>query len=384
MTPAEAAARLAKLKYGADLEPKDFQPPDVRIRADAWQERIDRHRTRVARPIHLRSAADLATNPVAIQWLVKPYLERNSMAVLFGELGSLKSFLALHWALSVAAGKVGAMHPVAYLSAEGRGLGKRVRGWARHHLDDGEANLPKLPFYAVEHPINLSAPTAVDELVRALDAVDVTPALIVVDTLSRNSDGRVEGSTEDATSYLNLVDSELRARYAACVLLVHHVGHENKQRARGPYVFLANTDANFRVDRPDPDRLAVVVTAGRLKDAETPAPTEFEGVVTDLDELDDDGRPVTTLAIRPTGNAPTPQDRPRAVGRKQAAALAALTEWCRVHSQQAVIASDELRGVLEAQDVRSKYQRRDAVKYLVDVGVLTPSVGGHSVNRGLL
>jgi hypothetical protein len=50
-----------------------------------------------------------------------------------------------------------------------------------------------------------------------------------------------------------------------------------------------------------------------------------------------------------------------------------------------VIGSDELASLLKAQGIVDRKRRHEAaVKHLVDVGVLTPSVGGHTVNRGAL
>ncbi len=60
------------------------------------------------------------------EWLIENLLVKGSFAVLFGAPGVGKSFLALSWALSLAAGKpwldravIGG--PVVYIAAEGFG-----------------------------------------------------------------------------------------------------------------------------------------------------------------------------------------------------------------------------------------------------------------------
>jgi AAA domain len=336
------------------------------------------------RPLVLKSAAELAREKISIAWLLRPFLERNSLALMFGELGSLKSFLALDLALRVASGlsahggAEAAPQPVVYFSAEGRGLGKRIRGWAQHHLG-GIDKLEASQFYAIEHPVNLSEPEVVNHIVTTLANLGVAPALIVIDTLSRNSDGRVEGSTEDGTQYLNLIDSELRHRYGACILLVHHVGHQEKHRARGPYVFMANTDANFRIERPDPERLLISVTSGRMKDSEPPPPLELEGIIVDLGEVDEAGEPVTTLVLQPTGREVLgPKRRP--IGQKQMALLDALERLQRSAGSAQVFSNEDLRKV--SHDLRlHRNTFREVLAALIEKRFLIDVPGGYRLGE---
>ena len=81
---------------------------------------------------NLQSAIEIAEAEQGAAWLLADLVEANALLLMFGELGSLKSFLALDWALRIA----DAGQPVLYLHAEGRGLWKRLRAWARHHYPD--------------------------------------------------------------------------------------------------------------------------------------------------------------------------------------------------------------------------------------------------------
>src|SRR5580658_1730872 len=113
------------------------------------------------KPIVIKTADQLAGHIETAVWLLEPYLEKNSSVLMYGDLGTLKSFLALHWALECAL--LG--HPVLYLSAEGKGLGKRLKGWARDRYGEGwEAALRRLPFMGIEQPLNLSAELIVGHL----------------------------------------------------------------------------------------------------------------------------------------------------------------------------------------------------------------------------
>jgi AAA domain len=56
-------------------------------------------------PLDLRSAFDIVNTPTKASWLLRPYLEEYAIAVLTGDYGTFKSFLALDWALHLATGK---------------------------------------------------------------------------------------------------------------------------------------------------------------------------------------------------------------------------------------------------------------------------------------
>jgi hypothetical protein len=324
---------------------------------------------RKQRPIVIKSADELTAAIYTAVWLLRPYLEKNSSVIIFGDLGTFKSFLALTWALAVALSG----YPVLYLSAEGKGLSKRLKGWARDRYGDRwQAELRKLPFFAIEQPLNLSTDAVVSALLEAIEAGAIEPALIVVDTISKNSDGRVEATTEDATEYLNRLDADLRDRFKCCLIYVHHTGHQEKQRARGPYALMANTDANFRIERPDLDTLTITITAGRMKDCEPPPPFSLAARVVATGDEDEDGRPVTTLVLEPTETAAAKPKRP--TGPAQRAILAEIERLLR-EGAVGVWTIDEVRRIAKGKDIR-KSSAHSAIQSLVDSGFLKQTVGG--------
>lgn len=334
--------------------------------------------------IELRSALDCAAIMPSSDWLLRPYLERNAISILFGDFGTYKSFIALDWALRVAIGlpAIGSEYyregaPVVFISAEGRGLAKRLRAWCRHEYSDREWRevLADVPLHILERAINLSDPGNAADLVTAIEALQIAPALIVIDTLSRNSGGEVESSTAEAGAYLATLDQTLRARFACAVLLVHHVGHAEKGRIRGPIVLAANTDAMVRVERVAPGEAAVNVTVERLKDSDLPPPVSLRAVVVDLGEADEDGRPVTSVALADNGEPVAVKREPG--GKNQAALLAGLREWRRVHPDAPVISSSEMQTVAGGQGLTDRRRRREAIEGLEKSCHLVPSVGGH-------
>ena len=251
--------------------------------------------------IVLRSALEIAIQSHRANWLLKPLVPRSALVLMYGAEGTYKSFLALDWALQIA--KAG--EAVVFLHAEGRGLWKRLRAWSMRHYPTApwSETLNGVPFLAVERPLNLSADSVLEELRLAITETGRKPALVVVDTISRNSDGTVERSNEDANIYLNRLDQGIRAVYGASVILVHHIGHAARDRARGPFTLTGSTDANVRLERPDLKRRTVTVIAGRMKDVEPPQPYELEAEIITLDGW------TRTATLRPVSRCAQPAPR---------------------------------------------------------------------------
>lgn len=269
-------------------------------------------------PIRIRCGFEILERPVPSRWLLRPYLEECVLGLLYGDLGTLKSFIALDWSLRLATQGT----PTLYLSAEGKGLERRMRSWCLRYAPDRppEQTMMAAQFFAMEHSIAL--PHMVGELEAAIDAQAAPPKLIAVDTLSRYGGALDENKAQDVAVLIAAAD-RLRLKYGATVLFVHHTGHAAKDRARGSYALMAATDAHFLVERPDPQQLLVTVTTGRLKDSESPPPFSLAADVIDLGLVDEDGQKVTSLALRPTTEVATPKRR-EPTGANVREALAAL------------------------------------------------------------
>lgn len=328
------------------------------------------------RKSRFRHAADIAANPIPVHWLLRPYLEQMVLALLYGELGSMKSFVTLDMLLAIASGRPwgGApfavkKQPVAYISAEGRGLDRRLRAWSIHHGVD----LKAVEFFALERAIDLSTPEKVQDLAEDIAALGVVPSIIGVDTLSKNKGPLDENETADMTTFLSMLDLHLRQRFGCSVLLVHHVGHAAKDRGRGSYALMADTDANYRIERPDPAELTIKITTGRLKDSESPSPLFLKAHVVNLGTQDEDGQEETSLVLLPTDEVPE-SERKRPSGKQQMAIvsmleadyLAGTTTWTLATIKE--LARDRL-GI-------SKSSAQDAVNALIDKQFLTMTVGG--------
>jgi hypothetical protein len=213
---------------------------------------------------------------------------------------------------------------VVYISAEGRGLSKRIRAWITHHFPSADVDevLRNMPFYAIEAAVNLSGPKNVKALCTAVDALKISPCLIILDTLSRNS-SFIEESNSQMAEFLNAIDAGLRQKYRCSLLLIHHVGHGDKTRARGPSNLIGNTDASFLVHRDDKSYYFTLETE-RLKDSDVPEPFQWEAREIPLNTLDDDGQPEKSLVLIPATFIRFKAQQQKPAGKNQEALLTAL------------------------------------------------------------
>ena len=249
--------------------------------------------------------ADLKLKPT--QWLIRDLLERDTLAMIFGEPKSGKSFIAVDIACCIASGldfhgrRVRAPGHVVILAGEGQaGLTKRLHAWC----DWRKVNAADIPVNVSDGPASIIDHEALRDVVAAVDQAakkDGPPALVVVDTLARNFGPGDESSTRDMNQFIQGLD-EIRTTYNCGMLVIHHPGHGNKDRARGAMALPGALDALYRVDR---DALGTVRFEPQfMKDAAIPDALAFTMRVVELPILDEDGRPETTCVLEATDFVP--------------------------------------------------------------------------------
>jgi hypothetical protein len=230
--------------------------------------------------------------------LVADTLFLDTLTRLYGPSGTFKSFLTLSLAGSVGTGlpwfnNAVRQGQVVYLVAEGaKGIRKRVRAWEKHHgvSMTGVKFLPR--------PVQVRSPewAVLKEACRRLKAV-----LIIIDTQARVTVGVNENDNTEMGVVLDLME-QLRSATGACVLVVHHSGHENADRGRGASAVKGGMQTELGVSRAGKGipGTRITLTTGKQKDDEEQAPQVFRLRQVAIDgETKDDGSPVTSIVLVP-------------------------------------------------------------------------------------
>ena len=218
--------------------------------------------------------SDEITDLPAPEWLIRDYLVRDTLALLFGPSGACKTFLSTDWALHVATGswwngcetRAGG---VLYVIAEGAaGMGRRLEAWKQHHR-----------IYELgRHQPVLWRPNAVNltDLPQVMGVCAYVerhrPALVVFDTLARCTLGAEENSAKDMGLVVANLD-RIRRASGACVLAVHHTGKDGAAGARGSSAVRAAVDTELEITAVD-HRLTLKVS--KQKDAEEARPLRLD------------------------------------------------------------------------------------------------------------
>lgn len=171
-------------------------------------------------------ASKMKTTGEMLAWprpapLIDGILFKGTVAALYGHPGSMKSFVAIDWAMSIALGswwfgRAVERGQVLYCVAEGAsGAGPRIEAWMDEQKVYHEPE--NLEWYPEQGQLLNFA--WVNQL--AHHARRTQPSLVVVDTLSRSMAGGDENDSVDMTAVIDNLG--LVQRVAGCtVLLVHH------------------------------------------------------------------------------------------------------------------------------------------------------------------
>jgi hypothetical protein len=323
------------------------------------------------RRLILRTIGAIVAERREATWLIHNVLEANVLAVLAGPRASFKSFIALDWAMRIAA----ADSPVVILSGEGAGLGRRAEAWMQEH---GRAVDDRL--LALESVANLNAESDMQSLQQGIDEAGIRPALIVVDTFSKFSAGLDENSNQEVAEYLSKLTIGLRERYTATVLLVAHSGHGDSKRPRGASALMANPDAEYIVERPDVQAMAVTVTRERFKDTASMAPLGYQAVEIDLGRRDKYGQPIKSLIMREAEAEARRGPEPMPQGKAQRQLLGALRERQRSSEMELIWTLPDLRQVARECGM-SKTTAHTAAEGLAFSPFMAATVGGYRLSQ---
>lgn len=334
----------------------------------------------------------LAAGLKPIQWLVRNYIEADSLALMFGDPACGKSFAAIDLACCIATGTPWHGNktnpgPVFYIAGEGQnGLMRRFAAWSQHN----DTPLAGVPLFVGHRPAQLVNAAAAAEVANAVEELQagagMAPAMIVIDTLARNFGGD-ENSQEDMGAFIANLDAFLRKSgdWNATVLIVHHSGHADKSRSRGSSALKGAVDAEYSLTKGEDG--IVRMDATKMKDAEQPAPVAFKLESVVLDGLvDDEGEPVTSAVLWSVAHAPPVKSGKAARGKNQTLALSILAEMIKEqrarlvstghNADSARVSIDAWRERLAAKGINKQrfYDLRNTLK---DAGLIAIEFGGY-------
>jgi hypothetical protein len=288
-----------------DPEPQPEKPKATIIIPNAEQKPI----------FWLKDAEPVLTS----SYLIKGWLGRGQMSVVYGPSNVGKSFFCLDMALCVSAsidwqGSKVKGGPVLYLATEG-GNAFQSRCVALRK----QYGITHAPLAVRPSPVDLLRPEAdlagLIELCKQIEADMGEPlAMIVIDTLSRAMAGGDENGPTDMTSFIANADA-LRDVTGAHIMIVHHSGKDTAKGARGHSSLRAATDTEIELEVEGALRTA---TATKQRDLEPQEPFVFNLKVHELGK-DEDGDAVTTCTIEqadPDDVADMNQKRPSGANQK--------------------------------------------------------------------
>lgn len=233
---------------------------------------------------------DFAERP-APEWIIKGVLPRAGLAVLYGESGSGKSFMALDMGMAIARGiewrgRRVRQGRVVVIAAEGAGgFRNRCVAYAQQHgLDRGS----DLPFEVIADQPNLLQKEDALAVARGIGRADV----VIVDTFAQTTPGGNENAGEDMGKALAHCAGIHRAT-GALVVLVHHSGKDASRGARGWSGIKAAADAELEVSKGPGGRM---LRTSKMKDGDDGLAWGFGLELVTLG-LDADGDPITSCVV---------------------------------------------------------------------------------------
>ena len=247
-------------------------------------------------PLQPIQAAEFASKTSTTEYLIKDFLPRGELSVVYGAPGSGKTFAVLDMCMAVAFNeqwrdKTVTPGAILYVACEGgQGFRKRIKAYAQHF--EKENALPAAPFYVIDAAPNFMDAAIVNRILA--HAVDIPNlSAIVIDTLSRALQGGDENSSTDLGTVINHC-THLYRETGASVVLVHHSGKNKSANMRGHSSLQGAAYAVIEVQKRGFYRALAVE---KLKDGEAEQAYPFSLVPVVIGK-DDQGDDITSCVVK--------------------------------------------------------------------------------------
>ena len=199
--------------------------------------------------------------------LIEGFLGRESMAVLYGDSNSGKTFLAIDVAAAVVRGGWWMDHRVdggmvVYLATEAAAsVRMRAVAYRRRH------GVTLRGLVIVQSPVNLFDSAAdlssVVELIHALErGMRMRCRMVIGDTLARIASGANENSGEDMSVVLRNADL-IRSEFLCVFLWIHHFGKDQAKGMRGWSGIRAAIDTEIEISVDENENRTAEITKQR-------------------------------------------------------------------------------------------------------------------------
>lgn len=276
-----------------------------------------------------------------LKWLVKGFLPKGTLGVLYGESGSGKSFATLDLSAAICRGIESwnghrvTKGRVLYVVAEGvSGFRQRIKAYC--HQQAITSIGMDIIYDVTPNLTNVAQITNLIADIRQQEPYD----LIVMDTFAQVMAGADENNGQDVGNALAQCKRIAKAS-GAMVLLVHHSGKDVSKGSRGHSSIKAACDVEIKVERSNDTRS---ITTSKMKDG-------IEGVGylfslhTVILGIDEDGDDITSCIVEFKGSGQVKPDAKKKTGTNELALLDALhnllgfsdgatgVETARVHAE---------------------------------------------------
>lgn len=229
--------------------------------------------------MNVLNARDLPPQIEPVPYIVKGVLNQNSMAYVYAQPSTGKTFFTLDLAYHAAAGRVWMgkrvnRTNVLYCIQEGvTGFKNRMKAIQQ------EKNFADTDFYYRTERINLMKDADTDDIIRQARAVrNGLPVLVIIDTLSQALAGEDENSSKPMSKVVGECQRIQREAEAA-VLLVHHTGKaKDNKTVRGHSALRGGTDTEILLERTSEseENLIVKATTKKQRDGQEGALCTFQ------------------------------------------------------------------------------------------------------------
>lgn len=300
----------------------------------------------------ITSDDDFAAQESNLKWLIKGFLPKANLGVLFGESGSGKSFAMLDLSAAICRGlEFWNGHRVSkgrvlYVVAEGvSGFRQRIKAYCHQQA------IPRIGMDVIyDITPNLTNVAQITDLISEIRQREPYD-LIVMDTFAQVMAGADENNGLDVGNALAQC-KRIANRCGAMVLLVHHSGKDASKGSRGHSSIKAACDVEIKVERSNDTRS---ITTSKMKDGVEGIGYLFKLHTVVLSQ-DEDGDDITSCIVEFKGAGQAKPEAKKKTGANELAFLDALHNVLGLSDEKAGVETARVQAEFCAQFDPSKRQ----------------------------